>query len=147
MSAATSRTTTSSMADASGPRAVVAGHAGFASGIVSAVGKIVGRPEVFVAVSNEGLDLRGVEQAIRGALDAHGARVIFTDLPAGSCTMAARRLARLDPSIAIVTGVTVATLLDFALGDGVSEPDLRRAAARGRESITVVPPSGGHGAA
>jgi PTS system N-acetylgalactosamine-specific IIA component len=129
------------------PRAVVAGHAGFAAGIVSAVTKIAGRPDVFVAVSNEGLDLSGVENAIRAALKAHGAKVIFTDLPAGSCTMAARRVARLDSSIAIVTGVSVATLLDFALGDGVTELDLQRAAARGRESVTVVLPAGGPGAA
>ena len=128
------------------PRAVVAGHAEFATGVMSAVNRISGKAEVFRAVSNEGLDARGVEEAITAALKAHGASVIFTDLPAGSCTMAARRIARLNSSVAIVTGATVAMLLDFALGEGASEADLRRACERGRESIIVYPASGGAGA-
>ena len=128
-------------------RAVVAGHAGFPAGVVSAAVRIAGRGDVFVAVSNEGLDLRGLEEAIRAALKAHGATVVFTDLPAGSCTMAARRVARLDSAISIVTGATVAMLIDFALVGGVSEDDLERAAARGRESIAVYPAPGGSGGA
>ena len=79
------------------------------------------------------------------ALKQHGASVIFTDLPAGSCTLAARRIARLDSSISIVTGATVAMVLDFALGAGAAEPDLRRAAESGRAAIVVYPASGGAG--
>lgn len=109
--------------------------------------RISGKNDVFRAVSNEGLDARGVEEAIAAALKAHAATVVFTDLPAGSCTMAARRIARLDSSISIVTGATVAMLLDFALGTGASEADLRRAAECGREAIVVYPSSGGTGAA
>jgi PTS system N-acetylgalactosamine-specific IIA component len=134
------------MSSAAGPRAVVAGHAGFAAGIVSAVARISGRSDQFKAVSNEGLDARGVEEAIRAALKEHGASVVFTDLPAGSCTMGARRIARLDSSISIVTGATVAMLLDFALGGGATEADLRRAADKGREAVIVYPSSGGNGA-
>ena len=39
--------------------------------------------------------------------------MIFTDLPAGSCTMAARRLLRERPAVVLVTGANLATLLDF----------------------------------
>jgi len=133
------------MSSQAGPRAVVAGHGTFAAALMSAVARISGKAEVFVAVSNEGLDARGVEEAIGKALKQHGASVIFTDLPAGSCTMAARRIARLDSSISIVTGATVAMVLDFALGAGASEPDLRRAAESGRSAIVVYPASGGTG--
>ena len=128
-----------------GPRAVVAGHGAFAAGMTSSVDRISGKAGVFRAVSNEGLDARGVEEAIVKALKEHGARVVFTDLPAGSCTMAARRVARLDSTISIVTGATVAMLLDFALGAGSTDADLRRAAERGREAIVVFPSSGDAG--
>lgn len=124
------------------PRAVVAGHAGFAAGMVSAVDRIAGRGESLRAVSNDGLDAAAVEAAVRDALRAHGAHVVFTDLPAGSCTMAARRIAREDPSVAVVTGVSVATLLDFVMGPGDTEDDLRRAATRGGEAVRVFPAGG-----
>jgi hypothetical protein len=61
--------------------------------------------------------------------------------------MAARRIARLNSSISIVTGATVAMLLDFALGTGATEADLRRAGDRGKEAIAVYPASGGAGGA
>lgn len=137
---------TNSPASPSGPRAVVAGHGTFAAGVTSSVAKICGKSDVFRAVSNEGLDARGVEEAISAALKEHAATVVFTDLPAGSCTMAARRIARLNSSVSIVTGATVAMLLDFAMGTAAAEADLRRAAERGREAIVVYPSSGGTGA-
>ena len=135
------------MSSTGGPRAIVAGHAGFAAGVISSVARISGRGDVFRAVSNENLDARGVEEAISAALKEHRTTVIFTDLPAGSCTMAARRIARLNSSVSIVTGTTVAMLLDFALGSGSTDSDLHRAAERGREAIVVYPSSGGAGAA
>ena len=44
------------MSEAAVPRAVVAGHAGFAAGMVSAVDRIAGRGAALLAVSNDGLD-------------------------------------------------------------------------------------------
>jgi PTS system N-acetylgalactosamine-specific IIA component len=125
-----------------GPRAVVAGHAGFAAGLVDAVARVSGKSDLFRAVNNEGLDAPGVEAVIRHALADHGARVVFTDLPAGSCTMAARKIARSDPTIAVVTGASVGMLLDFAFGDSDTVEDLQRSAARARDAIIVFPPTG-----
>ena len=133
---------TTSSASAPPPRAVVAGHGTFAEGVISAVARITGRGDAFRAFTNEGLSGPGVEEALRAALAAHGATVVFTDLPAGSCTMAARRIARTDPSVSVVTGATVAMLLEFALGAGSAASDLERAAGRGREAITVHPAAG-----
>jgi PTS system N-acetylgalactosamine-specific IIA component len=126
----------------SGPRAVVAGHAGFAVGLVEAVGRVSGKANLFRPVTNEGLDAAGVEAVIRHAIAEHGARVVFTDLPAGSCTMAARKIARADSTIAVVTGASVGMLLDFAFGTGDTVEDLQRAATRAREAIIVFPPTG-----
>lgn len=112
------------------PRAVVAGHGSFAAGIISAVQQITGLGEQFVAVSNTGLGAEAIEASVREAIAKSGAQVVFTDLPAGSCTMAVRRLARLEPSVTIVTGVTLPTLLAFALGASVEE-----AVARGHEAL------------
>jgi N-acetylgalactosamine PTS system EIIA component len=121
------------MTQSSAPRAVVAGHGSFAVGIISAVEQITGLGNVFVAVSNADLSSGGIEGRVREALAETGARVIFTDLPAGSCTMAVRRMARVEPGLTLVTGVTLPTLLAFALG-----ADAREAVEKGREAITIL---------
>lgn len=115
------------------PRAIVAGHGSFAAGILSAVEQIAGLSSRFVAVSNTGLSPAGLDALLRETLAASGARIIFTDLPAGSCTMAARRLARAEPDLVVVTGVALPTLLTFACG-----ADLESAVARGREALQQV---------
>lgn len=121
------------MTQSSPPRAIVAGHGSFAVGIISAVEQITGMGHVFVAISNADLSPGGIEAKVREALAETGARVIFTDLPAGSCTMAVRRMARLEPGLTLVTGVTLPTLLAFALG-----ADAREAVEKGREAITIL---------
>jgi len=119
-------------------RAIVAGHGTFAEGVVSAVDQITGRGHVFRAISNSGLCLEDIQDALGRALDETGARVIFTDLPAGSCTMAVRRLLRGRPGTSLVTGVNLSLLLDFAMQDGV-DPVVAALAAleRGKASMAA----------
>lgn len=114
-------------------RAVVAGHGTFAVGIISAVDQITGLGDQFVAVSNSGLAPAAIEEQVRNALASSGATVVFTDLPAGSCTMAVRRMTKLGAGITLVTGVTLPTLLAFALGADPAE-----AVARGKESLLLI---------
>lgn len=119
-------------------RGVVAGHGTFASGIISAVEQITGRGRQLVAVSNAGLGLDDIQGTIARALDESGARVVFTDLPAGSCTMAARRLMRERPGVLLVTGINLSLLLDFTMQDDADPVTAVQAALdRGRASMVV----------
>ncbi|AHG90659.1 PTS system fructose subfamily IIA component [Gemmatirosa kalamazoonensis] len=126
-------------------RAVLAGHADFAAGMASAVTQISGRDDVFVLMTNRGLSGEDIERDLRRALDG-GLRVIFTDLPAGSCTLAARRLQRERPDLVLVTGANLATLLDFVFAaDEDADPAAAaahaasHAAEKGRAALAVVP--------
>jgi N-acetylgalactosamine PTS system EIIA component len=119
-------------------RAVIAGHGEFAAGVISAVEQIAGLGELFVPVSNTGLSPQGMDARLREALESSGARVIFTDLPAGSCTMAARRIARTDPGLVVVTGAALPTVLAWACGCDTAE-----AVERGHESLKLVEGAGG----
>ncbi len=114
-------------------RAVLAGHGTFAEGALSAVAQIAGLADLFVPVTNTGLTLEALEETIRARLKESGARIVFTDLPAGSCTLAARRIARTDPGLIVITGVGLPTLLTFACGG-----DLASATERGREAISQI---------
>ncbi len=119
-------------------RAIVAGHGSFASGIISAVQQITGKGSSFLAMSNTGLCLDDIEGTLAQAIDDTGARVIFTDLPAGSCTMAVRRMIRARPGVLLVTGINLSLLLDFAMQESVDPiVAVQTAIERGRASMAV----------
>jgi mannose/fructose-specific phosphotransferase system component IIA len=119
-------------------RAIVIAHGQLAQALVSAVELIAGRGAVFQSLSNDGLAAADVARALAAALDATGAHVVFTDLPAGSCTLAARRLMRERPALRVVAGVNLPMLLEYALRETPSDDDVAAAAERGRDSIRAL---------
>ena len=123
-------------------RALIAGHGDFASGIISAAVQITGRDDVFASLSNRGLSAADVAAHMGRILDESGARVVFTDLPAGSCTMAARRLQRDRPGLVVVVGVNLATLLDFIFDEAEDGAAARQAATKGRDALLVLGDTG-----
>jgi PTS system N-acetylgalactosamine-specific IIA component len=124
--------------EAVSPRAIVAGHGDFAAGLVSAVEQITGRGSLFIPVAVQRLALQEIEQLLRSSMLDAGVRVIFTDLQAGSCTMAARRILRGMDDAVLVAGANLPTLLDFAFADAGSPAQAaRHAAERGRGAIAV----------
>jgi PTS system N-acetylgalactosamine-specific IIA component len=126
------------------PRAIVAGHGDFASGLVSAVDVITGRGGQLIPVAVPGLCAEDIEKLIRARMTESGVKVIFTDLQAGSCTMAARRILRGADDAVLIAGVNLPTLLDFVFAEQMGAIDAaRHSAERGRASITVVGAPGG----
>jgi N-acetylgalactosamine PTS system EIIA component len=125
--------------DSNKPRAIVIGHGDFSAGLVSAVEQICGMAGKLVGLSMMGLTPEDIESSIRTELTRTGARVIFTDLPAGSATLAARRIVKNDSSVVLVSGVNLATLLDFVFNAAASPSEAARSAAeRGKASLIVV---------
>ena len=122
-----------------GPRAIVAGHGEFAAGLVSAVEQITGRGGQLVPVAVMGLGAEEIESTLRAKMSEHGLHVIFTDLMAGSCSMAARRLLRALPDAVLVCGTNLPILLDFVFADQASPAEAaRHAVERGKAAITVM---------
>jgi len=120
-------------------RAIIAGHGDFAAGLVSAVEAITGRGSVFRAVSARNLSGVGLEALLRQTIDETGALVVFTDLQAGSCTMAARRVLRDRTDVLFVAGANLPMLLDFALSpEALAVDAARHSIERGRAAITSV---------
>ena len=94
-------------------RGILVAHGGMAAGMIDAVRKISGAPEhVLTAVSNEGRSPDQLREDI-GAVLGEGPAVVFTDLGAGSCTLAARLSCAHRSRVAVVTGVNLPMLLDF----------------------------------
>jgi PTS system N-acetylgalactosamine-specific IIA component len=125
------------MSDAA--RAIVAGHGEFASGLVSAVEQITGRGNQLLVVAITGLGAEDIERMLRDRMVETGIRVVFTDLQAGSCTMAARRVLRGMTDAVVVCGTNLPLLLDFVFNDRATPSEAaRHAAERGRAAIALV---------
>ena len=119
-------------------RALVAGHGDFAAGLVSAVEQISGRGAQLIPISVQGLSVQDIENLLRTRMQQASVHVIFTDLQAGSCTMASRRILRGMEDAVLIAGTNLPMLLDFVFADTLPPPEAaRHAADRGRTSITV----------
>ncbi len=100
---------------AGGLRGVVVCHGTLADGYVDAVRQITGiGEEALTALSNRGLSPESMTAALRGAVGDCPA-IIFTDMIAGSCGFAARRLCQQMPGLAVISGVNLPMLLHFVM--------------------------------
>jgi PTS system N-acetylgalactosamine-specific IIA component len=131
---------TMSEAPVAAARAVVAAHADLAAGLVGAVARIAGDAAAarLVPLTNHSLGGAELVDAMREAVRSTGAAVVFTDLPAGSCTVAARRVAREVPGLAVVCGTNLPMLLAFALGSGSVHAQVQLAMEKGRAGVLVA---------
>lgn len=122
-------------------RGIIVSHGSMCHGMVDAVMKITGAPEgTLVAVSNQG---RGPEELLRavGAAAGEGPAVIFTDLPTGSCALAARFVCRDPGNRRVIFGTNLPMLLDFVFKRDMPLDDLvERLLARGRAEIRSLEP-------
>ena len=119
-------------------RAIVAGHADFAAGLVSAVEQITGQGGLLVPIEVKGLCGDDIQKLLYESMMSHNVRVVFTDLQAGSCTMAARRVLREIGNGVLVAGANLPMLLDFVLSHTENAGDAASASAeRGRAAISV----------
>jgi PTS system N-acetylgalactosamine-specific IIA component len=120
------------------PKAIVMGHADFAVGMRSAVDKITGRGAALIALSGQDLSLAQIEEKLRSTLKETGVDVVFTDLQAGSATMAARKVLRDAPQVVLVVGANLPMLLDFVLSTAATPREaVDHAVARGTSCIAV----------
>ena len=128
------------MSDVSEPqlaaRAIVIGHADFATGLISAVDQITGRGGLLVGLSIAGMTPEQMDSAVASYV-AGGIKVIFTDLPGGSATTCSRRVCGKAAEPVVVSGVNLPTLLDFVLSADASPEAALRAAERGRATLGV----------
>lgn len=119
-------------------RAIVAGHGEFAAGLVSAVEQITGRGEQLIPVAVHKLGVEDIEALLRQRMVEADVRVIFTDLQAGSCTMASRRILRGMDDAVLIAGANLPTLLDFVFSEGRTPAEAaRHAAERGKSAIAA----------
>jgi len=94
-------------------RGILVGHGKLAEGLLDAVEGIIGSREGLIPLDNADLTPEALEVRLL-ELVGKGPAVVFVDLPSGSCAFAARRIRAHHPRIAVVCGVNLPLVLDFA---------------------------------
>ncbi len=128
------------MSEVAGARGIVVAHGVMARGLVDAVRRIAGEAaDALDAVSNDGLGPRELAAAVEAAAGA-GPVIVFSDLVAGSCALAAFASCRESADRAVVCGVNLPILLDFVFHrDMPLEELVARLVDKGRQAILPLP--------
>ncbi|HEX6926446.1 MAG TPA: hypothetical protein VF167_13580 [Longimicrobiaceae bacterium] len=122
-----------------GVRGLIISHSSLAEGMAAAVRKITGvGEEALSSLSNEGRGPDELLESIRGGCGTD-AVILFTDMPSGSCALAARKVVAQRPATALVSGVNLPILLEFVFHRDLPLPELvDRLVESGRRGITAV---------
>ncbi|MFI5279301.1 MAG: PTS sugar transporter subunit IIA [Gemmatimonadales bacterium] len=117
---------------------IVLAHADVGNALVAAVQSIAGDQHGLVAVSNTGCDRAALTARLDGAIAGRPC-VVFADMPGGSCAFSAASYAREHHNVAVVTGVNLAMLLDFAFHRELAPAAAAaRASQTGKGAITAI---------
>jgi mannose PTS system EIIA component len=125
------------------PIALLVTHGTLGEELVRTVVSILGPQDGVETVSNSGLSADGLAEAIERKL-AHlpesAPVVLFTDLAAGSCGIASRRVGRGGRALRKITGVNLPMLLEFFhYRDTLSLDELLpRMEAKGKAGIVLL---------
>jgi len=120
-------------------RGVIFAHGHMAEGLVDAVQRISGEGAALVAISNDGKGPEGMKSDLLKAI-GKGPTIVFTDMASGSCAMTALVSCKDRGRFAVICGVNLPVLLDFAFHRTLPLEELvPRLVEKGRESVRSIP--------
>jgi len=95
---------------------VLVAHGRVADCLIDAVQGILGKQSGWATVTNVGLGLKDLSEAVARTVEdlakTHDV-VILSDMPGGSCHHACRELAAVRPGVRVVSGLNLMMLLEF----------------------------------
>jgi mannose/fructose-specific phosphotransferase system component IIA len=118
-------------------RGAVVAHGNLARCLVETVESISGAEGALRPISNEGCSPELLMVRIRNAIGAEPA-LVFVDLASGSCSHAARLVAREGSGIPVVSGVNLPMLLDFVFHRDMELSELSRRAVEKGHAGTIA---------
>jgi len=120
-------------------RGVVVTHDGLAEALVRTVMRIAGDGADLTPLTNDGKTREGLCADIAGAIGDWPA-IVFVDMPGGSCLHAVLTQVRDRTDVAVVSGVNLPMLLDFAFHRDVTPQEAAdRAVQQGGAAIRQLP--------
>lgn len=122
---------------------VVVAHGNVAQCLMDAVQGILGKQSGWQTVSNSGLGLQELLDAVSAAVEELGSEydvVVFSDMPGGSCHHACQEFGKERGNVRTLTGLNLMMLLEFFVKRDRSslEEVLSLVHERGRDSVRLI---------
>jgi len=95
-------------------RGIIIGHGNLAQALLEAAERIVGKQEAVEAMSNIGLSCDALIAKIAETVSrTPGEKVVFLDLPGGSCTISCMNVLKNHRELNVICGVNLPILIEF----------------------------------
>jgi mannose/fructose-specific phosphotransferase system component IIA len=95
-------------------RGIIIGHGEFSQSLLEAAERIVGKQEAVEAVSNLGLSCDALIEKIAETVNKNpGEKILFVDLPGGSCTISCMNVLKSHRELNVICGVNLPMLIEF----------------------------------
>ncbi|MGQ9664953.1 MAG: PTS sugar transporter subunit IIA [bacterium] len=122
-------------------KGIIIGHGDFAASMLKTVEKILGKQEMVEVFSNEKLSCEALVEILRNALAAdEQEKIVFVDLPGGSCAISCSNLLKSHNELKILCGVNLPMLIEFFLLREKYKADelVPILLKKGKDNITVL---------
>jgi len=97
-------------------KGIIIGHGDFAHSLLKTVEKILGKQKMVEAFSNEKLSCESLAEALKNSIgEDKQEKILFVDLPGGSCAISCLNLLKTDKNIKVLCGVNLPMLIEFFL--------------------------------
>ena len=122
---------------------VVVAHGNVGQCLMEAVQGILGKQSNWVALSNTGMGLNDLHDAVEAAVAglASGCEVVLiSDMPGGSCHHVCQEIVASGTGVRALTGVNLMMLLEFFVKRDRTEVDelIHAVKERGRDAVRIV---------
>ncbi len=122
---------------------VLVAHGNVGQCLMEAVQGILGKQANWVAVSNAGMGLGDLNEAVRSAvagLRSECEVVVISDMPGGSCHHVCQELVASSAGMRALTGVNLMMLLEFFVKRDRTEVDelIQMVKERGRDAVRIL---------
>lgn len=95
-------------------KGIIIGHGNFARVLLDTVEKILGKQEMVEVFTNENLSCEALAETLRKTVSADNQeKILFVDLPGGSCAISCLNLLNNFKNIKILGGVNLPMLIEF----------------------------------
>ncbi|MGB9720088.1 MAG: PTS sugar transporter subunit IIA [bacterium] len=97
-------------------KGIIIGHGEFARALLNTVERILGKQEMVEVFSNERLSCELLAENIKNSVEVdEQEKILFVDLPGGSCAISCLNLLKIDKKLKILCGVNLPMLIEFFL--------------------------------